>query len=568
MPASFSNFIPSYLLTPPISRVNIPAETKRQELSFGELAWEDFEKLCLRLARLEANVEHCQLYGERGNDQEGIDLYTRKILSEKYTVYQCKREKNFGPARIEAAVSKFLKGDWVDQTDVFVLCTQESLKKKDRADKFKSQSEVLHKKGISFIKWDSDELSIKLKDHPKIVDDFFSRAWVAAFCGQAQADELANRLDALEVVAYRSNLAKFYKRVFNTNDPGLPTTILDVGRSLPLERRYVVPDVLDRRSISVESKVSLDSPQMSSSISEQQTFYLSASDDYRQRDLTSVSSKVTVSMDYQQRQPISKWLANKSHSILLGGPGSGKSSFLRFLAIDLLQEVPQLDILAQKWGQFLPVWVPFAWWTKIIHQAAGSTCSLSEMLQTWSKSWDEEKLFPLVEKALSDERLILLVDGLDEWANEDAARIALDRLQVFIEQRDIPAIAASRPQGFGRLSIRGGSWEIGELCSFSPQQQKELAKIWFAFRELNITQDSTTSEEDVQHIADFAAASFMAELSRSTDLYELAKTPLLLCLLIALKMSRASLPQSRFKAYDQLVEYLIHTHPALSLKLC
>lgn len=563
MHTHLNDSVPTWLVTPPSSQVKLPSATRLQELPFQELAWEDFEKLCLRLAKLEANVEHCQLYGERGDNQEGIDLYTRKSLSEKYTVYQCKREKNFGPAKIGAAVSKFLKGSWVNQTNVFVLCTQESLKKKDRADKFKAQSEVLHAQGISFIKWDSDELSIKLKDHPKIVDDFFGRAWVVAFCGQDQADELVSRLDALQVIEYRSKLAVFYRRVFNTNDPGLPTTILDINSSLPLERRYVLPDVRDRRSFSVEREKGSISPQMSYFISEQQSFYPNVSENYNYQNLTSGSPKATASIDYQQRQLISKWLANQSRSIILGSPGSGKSAFLRFLATDLFQEAPQINILAQKWGQFLPVWVSFAWWTKMIHQSIDSPCSLSEMLQAWFRSWDEERLFPLVEKALLDERLLLLVDGLDEWANEDAARIALDRLQVFIEQRDIPAIAVSRPQGFEKLSVRGGSWTIGELSSFSPQQQNELAKIWFSFRALNITQDSTTSEEDIQRIADFDTASFMAELSRSTDLYELAKTPLLLCLLIALAMSRASLPQRRFKAYDQLVEYLIHTHPQM-----
>jgi hypothetical protein len=60
--------------------------TRLQELPFGDLAWENFERMCLRLVRLEAEVEHCQLYGTRGQDQEGIDLYARGALDEEYTV--------------------------------------------------------------------------------------------------------------------------------------------------------------------------------------------------------------------------------------------------------------------------------------------------------------------------------------------------------------------------------------------------------------------------------------------------------------------------------------------------
>src|SRR6186997_122867 len=85
--------IPTWLLTPPSGRVVRPVETRKQELPFDQLAWEDFERLCLRLARKEAGVEHCQLYGTRGQDQGGIDLYARQISGRKYRVYQCKREK-------------------------------------------------------------------------------------------------------------------------------------------------------------------------------------------------------------------------------------------------------------------------------------------------------------------------------------------------------------------------------------------------------------------------------------------------------------------------------------------
>jgi hypothetical protein len=150
--------IPSWLETPPNSTINLPTETRQQELPFDELSWEDFEKLCLRLARLESHVEHCQFYGIRGQEQEGIDIYARQKLEEKYIVYQCKREKDFGPAKIKSAVNKFLEGKWVHKTIVFVLCTMESLASRDRADEFEAQSKILKEKGITLLSWDSQQL--------------------------------------------------------------------------------------------------------------------------------------------------------------------------------------------------------------------------------------------------------------------------------------------------------------------------------------------------------------------------------------------------------------------------
>ena len=105
------NLVPAWLETPPLTSVKPPVVTRAQELPFDELAWEAFEKLCLRLAKLESSIQHCQLYGTRGQGQKGIDLYARQKHTGVYSVYQCKREKNFGPGKIEDAVDKFLAGD-------------------------------------------------------------------------------------------------------------------------------------------------------------------------------------------------------------------------------------------------------------------------------------------------------------------------------------------------------------------------------------------------------------------------------------------------------------------------
>src|SRR6266705_1531923 len=161
-----SDSVHSWLHAPPEKSVVPPVETKTQLLPFEQLTWEDFERLCYRLARNEAYVEHCQLYGNRGNEQEGIDIFTRVLGSEKYKVHQCKREKDFGPAKIKSAVEEFLKGEWVAKSDAFILCTQESLRAKARADELVRQADALKLHSITLLSWDAEELSLKLKSLP------------------------------------------------------------------------------------------------------------------------------------------------------------------------------------------------------------------------------------------------------------------------------------------------------------------------------------------------------------------------------------------------------------------
>jgi len=542
---------PSWLETPSLSKIDPPAEALKQELPFGELAWEDFERLCLRLVRLDSNVEHCQLYGVRGQKQEGIDFYSRKTSADKYSVYQCKRVKGFGPAKIKDAVSKFLEGEWAGKTDTFVLCTTEDFESKTRADAFETQSALLKEKDITLIPWDRPQLSMKLKEFPELVDDFFGRAWVSAFCGKEQAAKLGKRLDAGEVAEFREKYGVFYKHVFNSHDPGLPLAATGTVESVPLEYRYVIPDVYEQRSITTE----VSEPEIPVYGVENTPFDNTTSD----RSQRTVKPHRTHKI--QQRRAVEDWLAAADRSIILGGPGSGKSTLLRFVAIDLLQESPRLTLLSQKWGQSLPVWVPFALWTKMISESATATCSLSELLHSWLKRWDEERLWPLIEQALEDGRLLLLVDGLDEYTAESAARIALDRLNVFIRQRNIPAIVTSRPNGFDHLGMQKTGWQLGEISEFSGTQQKQLSGIWFSCKIRSLYQDSPLEENEVERKADAENESFLTELHRLADLRELAKVPLLLSLLIYHRFHNIHLPQNRFKAYDSLIEHLISTHP-------
>src|SRR6266581_2470010 len=83
--------IPGWLELPPLSSVAPPVITTPAELPISDLAWPDFERLCLQLARRESDVLGARLYGTAGQEQQGIDLYARVTGANAYRVYQCKR---------------------------------------------------------------------------------------------------------------------------------------------------------------------------------------------------------------------------------------------------------------------------------------------------------------------------------------------------------------------------------------------------------------------------------------------------------------------------------------------
>ncbi|HEV8712734.1 MAG TPA: NACHT domain-containing protein, partial [Candidatus Binatia bacterium] len=505
-------------------------------------------------------VEHCQLYGTRGQEQSGIDLYGRKSGASQYTVYQCKRVRHFGPARIKAAVTTFLKGDWVGKTETLVLCTSESLVSKDRADEIEKQHERLQGSGVSLIPWDVDVLCEKLKAHPDLVHDFFGNAWVRSFVGEEAAKRLGRRLEPRQVLRLRQRLAEFYRRIFDTQDPGLPGDPGTRDEPLLLEHRFVVPDIADLR------QDVLQPIQGAGLRSSGDVAYAPGDDtsspwlDKLPREAGRGRQEIIASI----RQPIPTWLARASRNVVLGLPGSGKSSLLRFLALDLLSQEPRLALFAQRWGQHIPVWIPFALWTRLIDSPQGEFRSLPDLLREWFHRWHEDALWPLVEEALRDGRLLLLVDGLDEWTSEAAAGIALDLLKSFVEQLDIPVVVTSRPHAYRQLGAQVLGWQEGELCGFTAAQQHSLAVTWFRHRELQLQAmggaGGTTSAE-LAGRADARSTEFIREIQGSPDLRDLAEVPLLLALLIVFKFKGVHLPQHRFGVYAELVKHLAAVHP-------
>ncbi len=109
---------PEWVMTPPTAVPTAPPiETRQQVLPFGDLTWENFERLCFRLAGRDADAEHWELYGRQGQAQQGIDIYVRRGGAQRYDCWQAKRYARFTARKVEDAVDIFLAGKWADKTD-------------------------------------------------------------------------------------------------------------------------------------------------------------------------------------------------------------------------------------------------------------------------------------------------------------------------------------------------------------------------------------------------------------------------------------------------------------------
>jgi hypothetical protein len=551
---------PSWMFVPPDELVEPPVETRQQLLPFDQLTWENFERLTLRLARRNGEAVHAQLYGVAGQDQQGIDLYARTRIdagSRPYLVYQCRRIQALTPNVIEGVVRDFRRGRWFTQARRLVLATSVSAVNTRYADAVEEARTGLSADGVQFVVWDAEQLSALLTDQPEIVDAFFGRPWVRVFCGTEAVNGLGPRLDAEDVAQFRRRLGALYEAVFAQHDPGLPRVGAPIAR---LVDRYVMPDVLPFREVVVghgfdeEAHADTDppfgedlEPGLPDSRPDLREFTLRRSPTRVPR--RSGDRYVTA------RAAAGDWVAGPGNKVVIGPPGSGKSSLLRYLVLDLLSDEPKLDRFAESHGQRLPVWLPFAFWTGHAARHGQAGASLLSTLHAWFDQYDEAGLWPLVERALDDERLLLVVDGFDEWVDEALGRWAVDTLQVFLSQRRAACIASSRPYGLRSVTLAGADWQGCELAPLSDAQRRTLVEYWF-------TRAAPSAGPEAKAAANQATDGLLADLHESGVLGELAEIPLFLMLLVALRLAQVALPRGRFAAIDGMVTQLLRDHPA------
>jgi hypothetical protein len=166
-----------------------PVETRVQRLPFDVLTWENFERLCFRLAAADGDVAHWALFGRAGQSQNGIDIFVRHRSRARYTCWQVKKRNTFTAGLLRQAINRFLDGQWAKTTDRFILCVHSGLRDARIQTAIEVEAAKLRRQGIDLVPLDYEGLTLSLKAAPDLIDDFFGREWVKATCGPDGLDD-------------------------------------------------------------------------------------------------------------------------------------------------------------------------------------------------------------------------------------------------------------------------------------------------------------------------------------------------------------------------------------------
>ena len=537
--------VPVYLLELPESVVEAPpVETRLPELPFDKLSWRDFERLVFRVARQNLDVVYCAPYGRSGQAQDGIDVYAR-LSGGRHICWQARNREDVGASDIEKAVDDFLRGKWAASAERFVLCLRASLADTGLQDTIEAQAERLLEKGIVFEGVDGTQFSEMLRSYPEIIDDFFGRNWLVAFLGKEAAENLKRPLEVQRVIALQRRLAEIYDARIQQLDPGLnvdPTR----RHTRNIRKRFVVPNV-DPTNPILEPSLEPDDWPREARDQDDGTWQF---DEYSNPGKPAHFGRTPSEPSETPSVAFDDWLLQGDRALLLSGaPGSGKSTVLRCLALDLVRTPELFPLVHYRFGALIPLLIPFALWSRLAAKEDREV-GLAEVIRTAFGAFvPQSELEDSFIEALADERLVLLIDGLDEYSDEQAARTTLATIETFVRTRDVLTIATARPAGLRRLGPMSGHWKTARLMELQPGQQRDLATKLLSEGDSAATPVALRVEQ------------FFQQLEHSGRLQSLAGNPLLLHGLLSVAARQILLPNTRFQLFQKLIEILLEVHP-------
>ena len=537
--------VPVHLPELPESEVEVlPVEPRVHVLPIGEVSWCDFERLVFRLARKDPDVVYCAPYGRPGQAQDGIDVYAR-LASGEHICWQARNRKHVSASDIEEAVDDFLKGKWTASARCFVLCVQASLADTGLQDMIETQAARLLEGDIVFEAVDGTQLSEKLRSHPEIIHDFFGPIWLKAFAGEEVAASVKRPLEVQRVTALRKRLADIYEARFQLLDPGLNVDPARRDRR-DIRGRFVLPNV-DPVNPILEPSLELEDGSVDAYGEHDHDWQFDEySDPWTPADFRRSPNELPVTAAVA----FDDWLLQGERALLLSGaPGSGKSTVLRCLALDLVQTPELFPGVCDRFGACIPLLIPFALWSRLAAKKEREVGLPEVIREAFGPFVSQRELDDSFIEALADERLVLLIDGLDEYSDEQAARTTLATIETFVRTNDVFTIATARPVGLRRLSPTSRYWKTARLTELLPLQQRELAT-------------KLLSEDDsAARPIELRVKQFFQQLERNGRLQSLAGNPLLLHGLLSVSARRIILPNTRYQLFQKLVEILLDEHP-------
>jgi hypothetical protein len=262
--------------------------------------------------------------------------------------------------------------------------------------------------------------------------------------------------------------------------------------------------------------------------------------------------------EWAERLGVEDVLRKEPRLVVLGDPGAGKTTFLRYVALVLAEGGQAARERLGLAGDWLPIYLPLAAYSEALRR---QRVSLEDyVLHYWdTRSFDRPGMDQLVSRALETGQVLLLLDGLDEVG------IRADRLAV---ARQVEAwtnsygphgnrlVVTSRSVGYDEAAL-ACDFRAYALSPFGPEEIERFAHQWCVAYQRWADPDQSVEMAAEKGRAE--AVKLVAEIHTDPKVESLASNPLLITIIALIHYKGARLPDHRVELYDLCIKTLVET---------
>lgn len=257
-----------------------------------------------------------------------------------------------------------------------------------------------------------------------------------------------------------------------------------------------------------------------------------------------------------QPQPALGLLQKNAGIVLLGDPGAGKSTFLKYLALSFaLGQGEHLGL-----GRRLPVLVPLVSYAEKL--AAGGLRLDHFVADSFREGVGDLPIENLLEPALEEGRVLLLLDGLDEVRDPGLQRVVVQWVESFYgfhRKAGNKFVLTSRIVGYREVRPAAEGLVECTLVDFDDQEIETFLGRWVLVQERDVLGDSPAAKSSAER----ERRELLQALHTSAAVRSLAANPLLLTILALMKRQGVALPEQRARLYSVYVRTLLESWSAV-----
>ncbi|HEU4324023.1 MAG TPA: NACHT domain-containing protein [Roseiflexaceae bacterium] len=261
-----------------------------------------------------------------------------------------------------------------------------------------------------------------------------------------------------------------------------------------------------------------------------------------------------------ERVPTGERLAAARRLVVLGDPGGGKTTLLRWMATAYLlryradpmyDQLPDVATLPDE--QLIPVLIRCRDLGEDDLSRSFDTFLAQHLRQSELRPEEADVMRTVILEQITHGRVLLLIDGLDEITRPDVrARFCQQIERTAARYPDAPIVVTSRIVGYRDMPYRMGAGFEHSVIAELIAEDKDL----FAQRWTDATEQHLPARERQQRAEELRNA-----LHSSDRIERLTGNPMLLTTLALVKRKVGKLPSRRHKLYAEAVSVLLRWNP-------